>query len=395
MRIIHNLKAYRFFFATVWLAGLSLISPTFANSYIVDLNSKKVIDLGSDVVANAINDAGQVVGQRSGHAFITGPGGMGIRDIGTLGGAQSWASGINAAGQVVGWSNTSEGARHAFITGPDGVGMKDLGTGPDSVDSVSNIGTVVAKRSSSALAINNAGQVVGWFDGYIQRDSPPAIYMMHAFITGPNGADMRDLGKDIAPFNYTKGSGINAAGQVTGDKDSDPFIAVFIIGQNGTDITLVGGLGGLQDFASGINDTGQVIGASRTAFSAGDVLHAFVTGPAGVGIRDLGTLGGPESQALGINDAGQVVGYSGIAPGDYADRHAFVADPNSMGMADLNSVVSPPAGVTFTGASAINNVGQIVASGMTTVIPEPESYALMLSGLILIGLMARRKYLMM
>jgi hypothetical protein len=51
----------------------------------------------------------------------------------------------------------------------------------------------------------------------------------------------------------------------------------------------------------------------------------------------------------------------------------------------------PPDGVTFTGATAINNMGQVIVSGVTAVIPEPQSYALMLAGLGLIGFMALRK----
>jgi probable HAF family extracellular repeat protein len=65
-------------------------------------------------VLGGINDAGQVVG-RSGtaggpwHAFITGPDGMGMRDLGDLGGGYSRAFGINHAGQVVGESETAGG----------------------------------------------------------------------------------------------------------------------------------------------------------------------------------------------------------------------------------------------------------------------------------------------
>ena len=67
--------------------------------------------------------------------------------IGTLGGNNSYANGINDAGQVVGYSATAGGVQHAFITGPNGMGMRDLGT--------------LGGTDSFAYGINDAGQVVG------------------------------------------------------------------------------------------------------------------------------------------------------------------------------------------------------------------------------------------
>ena len=101
-------------------------------------------------------------------------------------------------------------------------------------------------------------------------------------------------------------------------------------------------------------------------------------------MTDLGTLGGIYSFAYGINDAGQVVGESWT---DKGQRHAFITGPDGAGMTDLGSVVNPPTGFAyFSGANAINNHGQLAAMG---VVPEPEMYAMLLSGLGLIGFLAR------
>jgi probable HAF family extracellular repeat protein len=151
-------------------------------------------------------------------------------------------------------------------------------------------------------------------------------------------------------------------------------------------ITDLGTLGGDNSYATGINDAGQVVGDSRTA--AGTT-HAFITGPNGVGMTDLGTLGGDYSTASGINDAGQVVGWYSAEPFGEGERHAFITGVNSEGMTDLNSLVDLPRGVVLTEAIDINNNGQVIARA--SIVPEPETYALMLAGLGLIGLMVRRK----
>src|SRR5687768_17396617 len=118
-----------------------------------------------------IQSLGQVVGESSTakgefHAFITGPDGMGMRDLGILGQAFR----INDAGQGVGYSATGEGATHAFITGPNGMGMRDLGT---------------LGAGTFAYGINEAGQVVG--------ESFTVEGARHAFVTGPDGEGMMDL----------------------------------------------------------------------------------------------------------------------------------------------------------------------------------------------------------
>jgi probable HAF family extracellular repeat protein len=197
MKIIRGFKVRGFILAAAFSAGLGFATSASAqviHSYFIDLNNRTVKELGAPghlTSVEAINHAGQLVGETSGMGFITGPDGEGIRNLVSLGGNFSRALGINDSGQVVGEFRTATGADHAFITGPNGIGMRDLGT--------------LGRDNSRATGINSAGQVVGVRTA---TDHSP-----HAFITGPNGVGMRDLGgipagADSAAF------AINDAGQV-------------------------------------------------------------------------------------------------------------------------------------------------------------------------------------
>ncbi len=107
-----------------------------------------------------------------------------ITDLGTLGGVNSYAAGINASGQVTGYSLIINGvANHAFFY--DGATMHDLGT---------------LGGNSFGKGINDSGQVTGYYDTS-GSTTHPFLY---------DGATMHDLG------TIGNGNGINATGQVTG-----------------------------------------------------------------------------------------------------------------------------------------------------------------------------------
>jgi probable HAF family extracellular repeat protein len=104
---------------------------------------------GSYSVANAINNAGQIVGGASlagdvdTHAFVYQ--GSTMRDLGTLGGSYSFATAINNRGWIVGNSSMQNDAViYGFVY--DGHRMRSLGS---------------LAGNSYAFGINNLGDVVG------------------------------------------------------------------------------------------------------------------------------------------------------------------------------------------------------------------------------------------
>jgi probable HAF family extracellular repeat protein len=107
-------------------------------------------------------------------------------------------------------------------------------------------------------------------------------------------------------------------------------------------MTDLGTLGGSYSYAYGINDSGQVVGYSRTA---GGLDHAFMW--SGGTMTDLGTLGGTYSRAYGINSSGKIVGYSDAV----WYNHAFLWSGGVM--TDLTP------GLEGSAATAINDSGQI------------------------------------
>ena len=134
-------------------------------------------------------------------------------------------------------------------------------------------------------------------------------------------------------------------------------------------VTDLGTLGGGTSKGYGINASGQVTGQ---AVKTGGVFHAFLYTP-GSGMTDLGTLGGGSSTGHAINASGQVTGEAVTAGGAL---HAFLYAKRAM--RDLNSMIDPAiaAQVTLFSGKGINDDGWIVANGVDSRTGVTHAYLL-------------------
>ncbi|MGA2031641.1 MAG: DUF3466 family protein [Thermoguttaceae bacterium] len=338
----------------------------------------------------AINNNGQVAGDfwlppvnqydsYHQHAFLYSGGAM--QDLGTLGGSDSVAEGINNNGEVVGWSYAAIAGQSAFIYSG--------GT----MQSVNGLNTTPGWSLYLATAITDNGEVVG--SGYNPSGRPSAF-----LYSGGTVQDLGTLGGSSSALGMNSTGmavGWSATGAYTGSLQLNGRHAVVYSGGSvhdlGSLLTHDQNWGGDETFGTAINDSGQVVGyADARAPEA--FLYSSGT------MQDLGTLGGATSQADGINNLDQVVGsaYNSVGVSD-----AFLWEPGS-GMVDLNSLIPQPSEWTLTTATAINDNGLIVGTGLgpsgvgaallLTPIssPEPSTFALLgVGGIALIAYAWRRK----
>jgi probable HAF family extracellular repeat protein len=323
-------------------------------------------------------------------------------------GSGSIARGMNEDGKVVGYAGTSNGLSHAFLW--DSGTMYDLGT--------------LGGSNSSALSINNSGKIVGYSEFPLMQSNGALWY---------NGA--------ISNLNFSGiAQSINASDQIVGGSNNGEY-GFFI--ENGN-ITFLSSLGGTRSYANSINDAGKIVGISQTS----ENLSIRATVWNNLVASDLGTLGGNNSFANSINNAGNIVG---SADTSYGERHATLwsngiatdlgtlsghvgsvaQDINSFGKIvgtsrdaigretatlwdgttaiDLNTYLSATDvanGWFLWEAFAINDSGTIagtafnsrsrgyrafVLTPVAAPVPEADTSAMLLTGLGLVGFMARRQ----
>lgn len=254
-------------------------------------------------------------------------------DFGNLGGSTTTPVAINAAGQVAGYATNALGKQHAVVW-TAAHGINDLGT--------------LGGTFSEATAINATGQIAGFATTAGDAKTHAVFWDAAAPYT------IHDLG--TLGGTFSKAVAINTAGQIVGFAttagDAETHAVVWDAAPPYT-IHDLGTLGGTSSAAVAINAAGQIAGNATTL--GGDT-HAVVWDAAHV-IQDLGTLGsGTSSQAVAINASGQVVGNATTAGGD---THAVVWNAAHL-IQDLGTL-----GGTFSQAFGINASGQVVGDSDT------------------------------
>ena len=228
----------------------------------------------------------------------------------------------------------------ALILLPPIAGERPRAAAPPGPYVVTDLGTFDGVQSAQASDINDAGQVVGGA-------------RTHAFLW-QNGV-LTDLG--TLGGNSSAAAAVNAVGQVVGAASTAaPSTSHAVRWDNGVITNLIPGQ---ASSATGINDSGQIIGTLNATFSGFLLDHGVLT--------DLGRLGNWGTTPSAINNAGQVVGSSTstVVTALGPMPHAFLWQNGTM--TDLG--VLP--GQEDSAASAINNLGQIVGSSGRM---DPDTY---------------------
>ena len=352
----------------------------FKNGSVQDLGS-----LGGDAYcsdADSINESGEIqgisenglldplLGFNQVHAVVWKNGQ--IKDLGTLGGNDSWSFGINNRGQVVGMAlnnvpdpfsmfgfvilGSSNGTQTRAFLWDEKSGMKDIGA--------------LGGNDAWAWAINERGQILGWSYTNSTPNSDSGFPTLDPFFY--DEGKMQDIGTlgGVVGFPIA----FNNHGQVIGGSSTaanpsacwvafrqsvefyypgcDPFLW-----DNGKLIDLsTNTMGASPQTVDGISDIGRIVGAATFPSQSYDAYlwKNYVA-------IDLGHLNGDcFSEGIALNLGEQVVGNSFSCSGD--PSHAFLWEGGSI--TDLNTLIPEDSSLQLVFANAVNQRGEIVGIGV-------------------------------
>ncbi|MGA8099996.1 MAG: hypothetical protein WB810_15180 [Candidatus Cybelea sp.] len=247
-------------------------------------------------------------------------------DLGTLGGNESYAAGVNDRGQIAGSALNAVADPYSFFGVFTALSANSTQTRAFlwQKNKMTDIGTL-GGPDAEGVFINRRGQIAG--DSYT-NDVPNA-----------DSGIPTDL-----PFLWTPGKKMQNLGTFSGDEIN-------------TD--------------EGLNDKGEVIGS---LFLAGDQsAHPYLWN--GKRLIDLGTFGGPYGDAQSINDAGEVVGTSFTCDGSFTTGYLW----QHGAIADLNTMLPPSSAMHVFFPIDINDRGEIAGLG-TLANGDVHAFLLVLNG---------------
>jgi probable HAF family extracellular repeat protein len=339
-----------------------------------------------------------------------------VTDLGTLGGTFSIAFGVNRAARVGGGATLSNGNEHPFLWSKER-GMQDLGTlgGPNGNAGGPNGGGALAVLSETSkpdplgedfcgfgthlqclaafwndgvmtplptlggnngqgFGINDRDQVIGIAETSRKDKScaAPQVLDYEAAIWGPREGEIQEL-RPLPGDTVGFALGLNDRGDVVGATGTCANTPLFplafgphaLLWQNGSPIDL-GNLGGnLVNVAAAINDRGEVVGTASLPGNTADPAFLWTRGE---GMQNIGTLGTDKSGLPGgfggINNVGQVVGQSCSGYAGTGNCRAFLWQDNVM--TDLNTLIPADSPLYLVVGGQINDAGEIVGLGVTS-----------------------------
>ena len=322
-----------------------------AGSMAAAAQTYRLTDLGSlgtnASAATGINASGQVSGYsasgtNAARAWRYSPG-VGLVDLGSFGGADNRAFGINNAGQVTGYSTDTNGAAHGFVS---------------SGGALTDIGGFGAGANVFPQHINSAGKAAGFCS--VTNDDRPFLFSPPNIFSNLGTIATAALPATAAAY------GLNDFGVVVGiGTGSNNFNRACRSTTNGA-LEELGTLGGDESWAYAINNSNQICGSA--SFVTGDS-HAFIFSDAS-GMSDLLTLGGYTATAFALDNAGNAVGSAEIVNRTLHATHW----PSGGAPRDLNDFIPINSGWVLTEARGVNDAGQIVGNGLLN--GQPRAFLL-------------------